>query len=145
MTESYGWFCSKCGLRYRDSVCDRNKNTCPSGHDLNIYGYWVYRKEYKNSLDVRVSKQMPDGRTLRIIDEWVSWHRVKEKMEELIYKNPEYRDLIENAFMVSASISENDWRVKCSLCKFYNSCKKWKTIFCKDFQPKKERRREINE
>ena len=128
MTETYGWFCIRCGLRYRASLCKGDK--CPSGHDLNKWGIWIYKKDAGWGTTVRISYQdkfrlevyIPPAREIGIGEYAIA-------------------DAIHNAIH-GRSLTDRDWRIKCSVCKHYGSqhkfsCAKghnWKTIFCEDFE-----------
>lgn len=130
MTESYGWFCIKCGIRYRQSLCNGNK--CPSGHDLTKYGVWVERHESKHGLDVKIIR---GNFKLRFF--------IPSNLDISEY---DLADAISDIIKYTSSFSESDWKYKCSLCKYGETtgyydwkvkCKKghkWKSIFCKDFE-----------
>jgi len=138
MTESYGWYCRECGLRYRESTCTKDGNLifCPSGHNLNEVGFWIYRKTTKTYMRIVIGAvdQHNDWRCLTtLLDKTILYDLFKQEIEQLKKANPKIADVIDNAVNQFASFSGRDWRSKCSLCANYERCKKWKTIYCKEF------------
>lgn len=132
MTETYGIWCDLCQLRYRRSVCRKEKVThwaelnstidwkyrlyCPSGHDV-TEAPRVYRRTSKHFFYCAISKNgqryfdeaIRRGLLNAFIELWKIEVREKQLPVELIGAI--------DSLAWSASISDRDWHWKCMQCK----------------------------
>jgi len=138
MTESYGYYCAVCKLRYRYSACikEDDKLLCPSGHDLIKHGYWVYRKHTGSYLKILISKPINRTQDKILIKEYLDWENFNDMVAKLKKQHPDLIEVIDNAIGVSSSISSSEWYRKCGVCKLNREKKcphRWKDIYCRDF------------
>ncbi|MFW9990900.1 MAG: hypothetical protein ACFFD4_02450 [Candidatus Odinarchaeota archaeon] len=152
MTQTYGYYCPSCSLRWKGSVCKEGK--CPSGHDLNdAYSVYVhYRtKRYGGGIDVRIT-----GKDLDFSHIFTDLKALSAFMEQEKQERSPHAAVFINARETSSE-DERSWRIKCWMCTFADysyypgdlfrlsrgkngrktHCQKgheWCTIYCTDFE-----------
>lgn len=105
MTQTYGWFCPECNVRYRASACTDNK--CPNGHSLDN-AYWVYLKTYGNSFEISIKGTGLQIHKFPVFKDHFHRHiRLKKWIAEQVQEQPEFRPIFENLMGYSYQYAVN--------------------------------------
>ncbi|MFX0204404.1 MAG: hypothetical protein ACFFDT_00335 [Candidatus Hodarchaeota archaeon] len=150
MTESYGYYCLKCHMRWRVSVCPQGE--CPSGHDLKD-AYMIYRKTASWGFKVSIKGKDLNLREYIYVSEedYLACNRyLHEWADRKAQEQPQFKELFYNV-LESSSMCEQAWRIKCWDCQYAQNrgyypgtfdtslrkvCSKgheWLNIYCTDF------------
>ena len=109
MTQSYGYYCPKCKIRWRTSVC--LDGSCPAGHPLSEC-FWIYHQFGGFGHRIRIkSTKLNYGETFLDVSSLREW--IQKKQIEI----PAFAEVFENVQFTS-SASEQDWLFHCWSCKF---------------------------